>query len=107
MLGVILCIYVLISKKYKTDSKGVTLIFLCLNIIFMCRLWLYVDPDFILTATYLFTNVFNFVILFLTMVKVRKDKILDKRSIIKRLLNILDPVVIKYNQLIRKITQKI
>lgn len=73
----------------------------------MCRLWLYVDPDFILTATYLFTNVFNFVILFLTMVKVRKDKILDKRSIIKRLLNILDPVVIKYNQLIRKITQKI
>ena len=106
MIGVILCIYVLISKKYKTDSTAITLIFLCLNIIFMCRLWLYLDPNFILTATYIFTNIFNFIILFLTMVKVRKNIVLDKRNITKRLRSILDPVISKYNKLVSKIFNK-
>ncbi len=72
----------------------------------MCRLWLYVDPNFILTATYIFTNIFNFGILFLIMIKVKKDKVIDKRSILKRLRSILDPVITKYNKIVSRLFSK-
>lgn len=93
--------YVLISKKYKTDDIRVTLLYICLNIIFMGRLWLVIDPSYTVNLTYTIVNYVAFLALFLITNLVKKNVVLDKASIGQRLACILKPIKIKYSQLMR------
>ena len=100
-ISVLFCIYVLVSKKYKTDDKRVTLLFLCLNVIFMRRLWLVLDPSYTVTVVYTVVNLVAFIALYLISSLVKKDVVIDNTNIGKRLACILKPIKIKYNAIIR------
>ena len=87
-IGVLLCIYVLISKKYRTKNKEVTLLFLCLNVIFIRRLWLVLDPSFTMTLGYTIVNYIALTALFLIMRIVKVDSMFYGKSIIERTIKI-------------------
>lgn len=109
-IGILLCIYVLISKKYKTKSIDVTLLFIFFNIIFTCKLWLSLDTTFTFTSVYIFMNYFTFIALLLSIIGVRKTVVLDKRSINYRIHLIIKPFIykirLKYNNIKKRITNK-
>lgn len=94
-----LCIYALVSKKYKTDDIRVTLLFICLNIIFIRRLWIVLDPSFTATIVYSVVNIVAFIALGLVMSLVKKSVVLDKLNISKRIKEILIPIINKYRKL--------
>ena len=103
-IGIILCIYVLISKQYKTKSIDVTLLFIFFNIIFTCKLWLSLDPTFTMTSVYIFMNYFTFIALCLSIIGVRKSVVLDKRSLQFRIVKIvIQPTVVRFKLIYKKI----
>lgn len=101
-IGILLCMYVLISKQYRTKSIDVTLLFIFFNIIFTCKLWLSLDPTFVMTSVYVFMNYFTFIALLLCIVGVRKTVVLSKTNINTRLAKILKPVADKIKMIYRK-----
>lgn len=102
-LSVILCIYVLVSKKYKTDDKRVTLLYICLNLIFMGRLWLVLDPNHTIGLVYSSVNYVAFIALLIITNLVKKNVVLSKRTIGQRLACILKPIKIKFLEITGKI----
>ena len=98
-----LCIYVLISKKYKTDDKRVTILFICLNIIFMSRLWIVLDPTYSITVIYAAINSIAFLSLVLTMSLVKKSVVRDTRNLKERLAVILKPFKTMYNKILKRL----
>lgn len=102
-ISVLLCIYVLISKKYKTDDKRVTLLFICLNFIFMGRLWLVLDPSQTLGLVYTSVNYAAFIALILITNLVKKNIVRDQRNIKTRLYCVLKPIKTKYKLFIAKL----
>lgn len=104
-MSVLFCIYVLVSKKYKTDDKRVTLLFLCLNVIFMRRLWLVLDPSYTVTVVYTVVNLVAFIALYLISSLVKKDIVIDKSNMSRRIYCILRPIKTKYNAIIRYFKQ--
>lgn len=90
-ISVMLCIYALVSKKYKTDDIRVTLLFLCLNIIFMRRLWVVLDPTYTLSTVYILVNYVAFIALYLVMSLVKKNVVLSKKDISRRIKDLLRP----------------
>ena len=98
-----LCIYVLISKKYKTDDKRVTILFICLNIIFMSRLWIVLDPTYSITVIYAAINFIAFLSLILTMSLVKKSVVRDTRNLKERLEVILKPFKTMYNKILKRL----
>lgn len=99
-ISIILCIYVLVSKKYKTDDIRVSLLYICLNIIFMGRLWLVLDPSQTIGLVYASVNYIAFIALFLITSLVKKKVILVKYDISKRLYCVLKPIKTKFNSII-------
>lgn len=102
-ISVMLCIYVLISKKYKTDDKRVTILFICLNIIFMSRLWIVLDPTYSITVIYAAINFIAFLSLVLTMSLVKKSIVRDTRNLKERLAVILKPFKTMYNKILKRL----
>lgn len=102
-ISVMLCIYVLISKKYKTDDKRVTILFICLNIIFMSRLWIVLDPTYSITVIYSAINFIAFLSLVLTMSLVKKSVVRDTRNLKERLAVILKPFKTMYNKILKRL----
>ena len=102
-ISVMLCIYVLISKKYKTDDKRVTILFICLNIIFMSRLWIVLDPTYSITVIYAAINFIAFLSLVLTMSLVKKSVVRDTRNLKERLAVILKPFKTMYNKILKRL----
>ena len=102
-MSIILCIYVLVSKKYKTDDKRVTLLYLCLNLIFMRRLWLVLDPTFTVSVMYSAINFVAFIALYLITSLVKKDKVADDTNISCRIFKILRPVKLRFICIVNKI----
>lgn len=102
-ISVMLCIYVLISKKYKTDDKRVTILFICLNIIFMSRLWIVLDPTYSITVIYAAINSIAFLSLVLTMSLVKKSVVRDTRNLKERLAVILKPFKTMYNKILKRL----
>lgn len=98
-----LCIYVLISKKYKTDDKRVTILFICLNIIFISRLWIVLDPTYSITVIYAAINCIAFLSLVLTMSLVKKSVVRDTRNLKERLAVILKPFKTMYNKILKRL----
>lgn len=98
-LGIILCMYILISKKYKTKSLDVTLLFIFFNVIFTCKLWLSLDPTFVFTSVYIFMNYFTFITLLLSIIGVSKTVVLDKGDISYRIIKVLKPLTDKVIQM--------
>ena len=90
------CIYTLISKRYKTKSKDITMIFICLQLIFLSNLWVCIDPEFIRTFNFVFTNYLSMSLLIFCISKVKNDidhiennNIIDKfKNIIKRIIKV-------------------
>lgn len=109
-IGIILCMYVLVSKKYRTKTVDVTLLFLFFNIIFTCKLWLSLDPAFIMTPVYIGMNYFTFIALLLCIIGVRKTVVLDKGNINYRIYKVLIPIIdkikTKYNNIKIRIMNK-
>lgn len=91
-IGVMLCIYALISNKYKTNDKRVALLFVCLNIIFMRRLWVVIDPSIPLSLAYMSVNYIAFIALLLIMSIVKKDRVLRHTKIHKRIKKVIRPI---------------
>lgn len=107
-IGILLCIYVLISKKYKTKTIDVTLLFIFFNIIFTCKLWLSLDSDFTMTSVYIFMNYFTFIALLLSIIGVRKTVVLDKRTFNRRILvTIVDPFINRIKKIYKNIKIRI
>lgn len=102
-ISVMLCIYVLISKKYKTDDKRVTILFICLNIIFISRLWIVLDPTYSITVIYAAINCIAFLSLVLTMSLVKKSVVRDTRNLKERLAVILKPFKTMYNKILKRL----
>lgn len=105
-IGVLLCIYTLISKKFKTNDKRVAILFVCLNIIFIRRLWVVIDPVIPLTLTYISVNFIAFIALLLIMSIVKKDIVYDKRSFKYRVIKVFKPIKNKILKLIGYIKHK-
>ena len=106
-IGIILSMYVLISKKYRTKAIDVTLLFIFFNIIFTCKLWLSLDPTFTMTSVYIFMNYFTFIALCLSIIGVRKSVVLDKRSIGYRINKVLMPFINKVKDKYNNIKMRI
>ena len=102
-ISVMLCIYVLISKKYKTDDKRVTILFICLNIIFMSSLWIVLDATYSITVIYAAINSIAFLSLVLTMSLVKKSVVRDTRNLKERLAVILKPFKTMYNKILKRL----
>ena len=99
-IGVLLCIYTLISKKFKTNDKRVALLFVCLNIIFIRRLWVVLDPVIPLTLAYISVNCIAFIALLLIMSLVKKDIVYDNRSFKYGVIKVFKPIKNKILKLI-------
>lgn len=106
-IGIFLCMYVLISKQYKTKSIDVTLLFLFFNIIFTCKLWLSIDPLFVMTSVYVFMNYFTFIALILCIIGVRKTVVLNKLDITQRIYKVLKPIKDKIKMIYKKTFRQI
>ena len=91
-ISVMLCIYALISNKYKTNDKRVALLFVCLNIIFMRRLWVVIDPSIPLSLAYMSVNYIAFIALLLIMSIVKKDRVMNNTRIHNRIKKVLRPI---------------
>lgn len=102
-LGILLCMYILISKKYKTKSLDVTLLFIFFNIIFTCKLWLSLDPTFIFTSVYIFMNYFTFIALLLSIIGVSKTVVLKEGDISYRLIKVMKPFIKKITDTYKRI----
>lgn len=73
-LSVLACMYALISKRYKTKSKDVTIIFICLQILFLCNLWASIDGSIILMGIFVIKNLVNIALLIFCMYSVKKNE---------------------------------
>lgn len=73
-LSVLTCMYALISKRYKTKSKDVTIIFICLQILFLCNLWASIDGSIILMGIFVIKNLVNIALLIFCMYSVKKNE---------------------------------
>lgn len=99
-IGVLLCIYTLISKKFKTNDKRVALLFVCLNIIFIRMIWVVLDPVIPLSLAYISVNCIAFIALLLIMSLVKKDIVYDNRSFKYRVIKVFKPIKNKILKLI-------
>ncbi len=99
-IGVLLCIYTLISKKFKTNDKRVAILLVCLNIIFIHRLWVVLDPVIPLSLAYISVNCIAFIALLLVMSLVKKDIVYDKRSFKYKVIKVFKPIKNKILKLI-------
>lgn len=99
-IGVLLCIYTLISKKFKTNDKRVALLFVCLNIIFIRMIWVVLDPVIPLSLAYISVNCIAFIALLLIMSLVKKDIVYDNRSFKYGVIKVFKPIKNKILKLI-------
>lgn len=107
-LCIFICMYTLISKKYRTQSKDVTFIFLCLQVIFMCNLWAVIDGNIIQSFVFALKNFCNFALLGFCMYSVRRNakKNPYKKTDISHY-NFIDKVIYKFNNMIKRIVKDI
>ena len=102
VLGIFLSMYVLISKKYRTKSIDTTLVFISLNVIFTCKLWLVLSEAFIGLVMYSMINYLTFGMLLVLMYGVKKTDIpKDIASYRDRLKHIFRPILNKFKALIK------
>lgn len=71
----------------------------------MGRLWLVIDPSHTVTTVYTLVNYVAFIALFLITNLVKKNVVLDKTTIGKRIYCILKPIKDKFNSIVRYFKQ--
>lgn len=91
-IAIFLCMYTLISKKYRTKSKDVTIVFLCMQFLFLCNLWATLDGNFSQPILFMIKNYVSFAMLTFCMYRVKynifridklalEDNLIDKIGI--------------------------
>lgn len=102
-IAVLTCMYALISKHYKTKSKDVTIIFICLQILFLCNLWASIDGSIVLMGIFVIKNLINIALLGFCMYSVKKNE--TKNGTIDNYdYNLIDGIVYKTKNIIKRIT---
>lgn len=102
-LSVLTCMYALISERYKTKSKDVTIIFICLQILFLCNLWASIDGSIILMGIFIIKNLVNIALLIFCMYSVRKNET-KNGNIDNYNHNLVDKLTRNFKSIIKRIT---
>lgn len=102
-ISVLICMYALISKHYKTKSKDVTIIFICLQILFLCNLWASIDGSIVLMGIFVIKNLINIALLGFCMYSVKKNET-NSGTIDNYNYNLIDGIVYKAKSIIKRIT---
>ena len=112
-LAILICMYAQISKKYKTKSKDVTIIFICLQILFTCNLWLIVEGSVVIYSIFAAKNFISLSLLAFCMYSVRKkegfniDLYRNKYNFIQRLALDFENIIIRTKKLVRSLWQSL
>lgn len=102
-LSVLTCMYALISERYKTKSKDVTIIFICLQILFLCNLWASIDGSILLMGIFVIKNLVNIALLIFCMYSVKKNET-KNGNIDNYNYTLVDRITRNFKSIIKRIT---
>ena len=102
-LSALTCMYALISKRYKTKSKDVTIIFICLQILFLCNLWASIDGSILLMGIFVIKNLVNIALLIFCMYSVKKNET-KNGNIDNYNYTLVDRITRNFKSIIKRIT---